>query len=738
MDQLACPIGGVKLKIKLKIKLASIWIMAGIIFALTGISPLQANAGSLQEEAGHLLASGTAKASATVKWIDSVKLPGYAKKFYQALEESTDHDGKKDYLILDQYFKPGNAKSSVPEKPKLYQVTRTKTETSMLAAKYEGNWKAEKTDPMFQNIRTAFELFELDHPEVFWLCSENDLKMAAITTHSQGKDVTYIRVDLKRFGADSFDMRRDYRQKSIRSDISKMKKRVKQIEAGMPDGGIYEKVKYFNNWLTRNNDEYYSKDGGSIPDRNGRSLCALLGGTGKKGPVAKGYAYALKVLCDRAGIPCMTVLCTEFSHAWNYVQIGRLWYAVDVAWNDPGVTDWNGRRTEAASGYEWEYYLLAGTDTKDCDGKAFKEDHSVKWLKYALPAGITLSKKKYADSGKEELPDADAYVSGFYKMLEESTDNDGTKDYLIRDEYFATGNEKTEAKDMELYQIVHAADHVWMLVGKVPGGEEDARALTARLARVYSEFGVDHPEVFWLCGWGETKFPIVVSSSSGQKISYLFLTLKNTGDDSYDIRGDYTEKSIRADIGKMDRSVKNILKDMPDGSTAQKVRYFNQWITKHNSYCTNADEKVPFFSSKSISALLGSTGAQGPVCTGYAGAFKVLCDRAGIPCLFAVGSMGKDFHAWNYVQIGQLWYAVDVTWNDVIVVGKDGSRQTQADSGYESEEYLLAGSETKNSKGRSFVESHEMESTQIGQYVSAFAPYAELSKAEWSKTAYTE
>ena len=57
------------------------------------------------------------------------------------------------------------------------------------------------------------------------------------------------------------------------------------------------------------------------------------------------------------------------------------------------------------------------------------------------------------------------------------------------------------------------------------------------------------------------------------------------------------------------------------------------------------------------------------MCDGYAKAFKLLCDRFGIPCVIVAGravqSSGSEAHAWNYVQMEDgNWYAVDVTWND--------------------------------------------------------------------------
>lgn len=52
------------------------------------------------------------------------------------------------------------------------------------------------------------------------------------------------------------------------------------------------------------------------------------------------------------------------------------------------------------------------------------------------------------------------------------------------------------------------------------------------------------------------------------------------------------------------------------------------------------------------------------VCEGYAEAFKILCDRAGIDCIIVTGELEGVGHAWNRVKIGCKWYDVDVTNND--------------------------------------------------------------------------
>ena len=48
--------------------------------------------------------------------------------------------------------------------------------------------------------------------------------------------------------------------------------------------------------------------------------------------VCAGYAQMFSLLCNRAGIECVTV--TSSGHAWNKVRMGSIWYNADCTWND--------------------------------------------------------------------------------------------------------------------------------------------------------------------------------------------------------------------------------------------------------------------------------------------------------------------------------------------------------------------------------------------------------------------
>ncbi len=53
------------------------------------------------------------------------------------------------------------------------------------------------------------------------------------------------------------------------------------------------------------------------------------------------------------------------------------------------------------------------------------------------------------------------------------------------------------------------------------------------------------------------------------------------------------------------------------------------------------------------------------VCQGYAEAFKLICDKYNIPCVYITGTANGGGHGWNAVQMDDgKWYLVDATWDD--------------------------------------------------------------------------
>ena len=58
------------------------------------------------------------------------------------------------------------------------------------------------------------------------------------------------------------------------------------------------------------------------------------------------------------------------------------------------------------------------------------------------------------------------------------------------------------------------------------------------------------------------------------------------------------------------------------------------------------------------------------VCEGYALAYEMLMETAGIPCEYVSG-YANGAHGWNIVQIDGAWYHVDTTWDDPLNMSRD-------------------------------------------------------------------
>lgn len=234
------------------------------------------------------------------------------------------------------------------------------------------------------------------------------------------------------------------------------------------------------------------------------------------------------------------------------------------------------------------------------------------------------------------------------------------------------------------------------------------------LSECYNAFHRDCPEVFWLSGASRYSWSVnygYTYRDGAGTVTYtmnVYFSLKTS---DFDIRNEkYQDLDVLTEaIAQCQADADRILADCPtDAPVYEQVRYLNRVLTQTNSYnsgITTAEDMDPW---GCISALSGRVGTEGPVCEGYSKAFKVLCDRLGIGCVLVEGDAKSNVddipgaHMWNYVCVDGQWYAVDVTWNDPVVVGT----QAQAVSGYEREDWLLLGSETQVSEGLSFLESH--------------------------------
>lgn len=207
------------------------------------------------------------------------------------------------------------------------------------------------------------------------------------------------------------------------------------------------------------------------------------------------------------------------------------------------------------------------------------------------------------------------------------------------------------------------------------------------LNRVLMAFLFDNQDIFWINRYYSISGPITGT--------YFELKLNKKIDWASG------ERNLASDIAKLKSDVKSIAAEANKKSTTRdKLAYVHDWLTSHNLYNTVAasTENYDIYTSAiawtPLSALFQG---EKPVCEGYSRAFKLICDELNIPCII-VGGWASDGsksegHMWNYVEIDKKWYAVDVTWDDPLVAGKNSLV-----SGYENKDYFLVGSNTQIKK----------------------------------------
>lgn len=177
---------------------------------------------------------------------------------------------------------------------------------------------------------------------------------------------------------------------------------------------------------------------------------------------------------------------------------------------------------------------------------------------------------------------------------------------------------------------------------------EEANSDMQRLvARAYEAFYRDHPEVVWLDKYG-------FSFSTQYYLEEGMVSVVG-----FSLRAGLTTSSYQSQQYALERAVSAILQNA-SGTDYDKVRYFHDEILARCTYNTDAVSSYDPVSCESYGALVAGSA----ICEGYSKAFKLLCDRSGIPCEIIGGTVDGEPHMWNYVQLGGSYYLVDATFDD--------------------------------------------------------------------------
>lgn len=162
----------------------------------------------------------------------------------------------------------------------------------------------------------------------------------------------------------------------------------------------------------------------------------------------------------------------------------------------------------------------------------------------------------------------------------------------------------------------------------------------------------DHPDYFWTQGY------TYYLESADIDASVTRVTLACHKDYIDGSKREKLQEEITQEVEKYMDLIVGISSDYEKelilhDAIAHKVTY--AYDENHNAQQERWAHTIEgIFSKKYYSA----------VCEGYAKAFQLLLNAAGIENVYVVGKASGQGHAWNQVKIEEEWYNVDLTWND--------------------------------------------------------------------------
>lgn len=271
-----------------------------------------------------------------VSTVETVKIPQILEvetKLPNHEEENVNYENseidKYFYNQLDEYSKIiYNAMETNKENMKtgVYEINLG-TEFSSLLSRNDGE------QLLGEYYQSAIEAYTYDNPDVFYI--EFSKLYLNIETTTRGIKKTY-RVFINAGDQENYLIDEFPSKENIDNALNEIEK-VKAYFIQNKRANAYENVKLVHDYLVQSI-EYEQTV--SMPN-----IYNLYGAIINKQCVCEGYAKAFKYLMDSIDIPCVIVIGkatnsegnTE-NHAWNYVQLNGIWYAIDCTWDDPILT----------------------------------------------------------------------------------------------------------------------------------------------------------------------------------------------------------------------------------------------------------------------------------------------------------------------------------------------------------------------------------------------------------------
>ncbi len=212
--------------------------------------------------------------------------------------------------------------------------------------------------------------------------------------------------------------------------------------------------------------------------------------------------------------------------------------------------------------------------------------------------------------------------------------------------------------------------------------ENGEETLNIAFQSAWNAYTYDNMDMFYI---DVEKLTLTTRTTTIGSISTHQVEISNGSNTSY-LKDEFNNQTINEQLNLLAAMREEIANQLEGYSDYEKIKEVHNWLIDNIEYDVNFESDESY----SISGALIEGKA---VCEGYARSFKYIMDELGIPCVLVSGtgtnSNGEtESHAWNYVQLDGKWYAIDVTWDDPVVIGNG---YVSADTRYK---YFLKGSNT--------------------------------------------
>lgn len=202
--------------------------------------------------------------------------------------------------------------------------------------------------------------------------------------------------------------------------------------------------------------------------------------------------------------------------------------------------------------------------------------------------------------------------------------------------------------------------------------EKGQETLNKAFQSAWNAFSYDECELFYI---DIKKMNLINETRSLGGITTYYISI-GPGDNKNYLQDNFqTRESIEKAQNYINNIIENIIKQTQNDNRVNKIKKVHDWLIDAIEYDTSGTNANKY-------NIYGAMHDRKAVCEGYARTFKYVMEKLQVPCVLISGTAKNsqettEAHAWNYVQIEEQWYAVDLTWDDPVITGNGKLTDTE-------------------------------------------------------------